>query len=376
DVADVQHTERAIFTSNATRDKLYSDWTGIGIDASPAIEGYDWGRKRVIDEFAGTEEYEGKVIISCTGSDEVSVVSLTIADNEDGIFRIDSDIPFKLQPGVPVELTTYFAPKDEAVYDREIKLKTSFSGIEKEVTARLIGVGLRPHIRVDGYDYGEKILVGNTKNGNGIVYHNNINPEFAMNLTINSLTIDGDDANSFKIDQQWLNAHPYPIVIPIGENIEVPITFTSMHPGDHTANLVAKSDAPATEDHIGELIGRGFTQGIAATDYQFEKIFIHTSRNGTVSLQNNGSEPITITRNIQESKIATSGHSIDLEEFVITGWHTEDGLINNDNAPFELQPGATLTVDVTFTPVEERDEAIHSINLEYVTSVGNEISEI
>ncbi len=376
DVADVQHTDRAIFTSNATRDKLYSDWTGIGIDASPAIEGYDWGRKRVIDEFAGTTEYEGKVIISCTGSDEVSVVSLAIAENEDGIFRIESPIPFKLQPDVPVELTAFFAPKDEVVYDREIKLITSFSSIEKEVTARLIGVGLRPHIDVIGYDFGEKILVDDSKDGYGTVLHNNINPEFAMNLTINSLTIEGEDANAFKISQQWLNAHPFPVVIPIGEEIEVPITFTAMHPGDHTARLVATSDAPAEENHIGELIGRGFTQGIAATDYQFEKIFIHTSRTGTVSLQNNGSEPITITRNIQESKIATSGHSIDLEEFVITGWHTEDGLINNNTAPFELQPGAILTVDVTFTPVEERSEAIHSINIEYLTSVGNEISEI
>lgn len=376
DVAGVQHKDRAIFTCNANKDKLYSDWTGIGADASPLIEGYDWARRRVIDEFAGTNEYEGKVIISSTGSDELNVMSLTIEDNEDGVFRIASDVPLKLQPDKPVELVAYFAPQDEAVYDREIKLVGRFSNIEKEVSARLQGVGLRPHIDVLGHNFGEKILVGKSKSGAGKLLHNNIKPDFAMQLTIFDLTIEGEDASSFAIDQQWLAKNSFPIIIPIGEDIDVPISFNPLRPGEHNARLVAQSDAPAEENHIGELFALAYTEGLVTTDYEFEKIFIHTSSNGSVSLQNIGSEAVTITRGIQESKIATSGNSIDLQEFKITGWHSDDGLINNDAAPFELQPNATLTVDITFTPVEERNEAIHSIDIEYQSSIGNETSHI
>lgn len=375
DVPGVVHSTRALFTSNATKTKLYSDWTGEGILAGPLIEGYDWMKKRVIDEFVPepdkTDGYKGYIIIDNSGNTKLDVVDVVIENDLDGIFRINRlQIPAQLNPNDPIKIDAYFFPKSEKTYVATVKLITKFSGDEKSATAELKGIGIRPHINVDGYDYGPAILVGSSKDGSGIVEHVTIDPTYAMPVTVFSLTIDGPDKNAFVIDPNWLATNTFPITIPINQVLNVPITFTAKHPGSHFAQLIAESDAPKTDNHVGNLIGKGLTEGLNTSDYDYQTIFKFTTKDGKVYLTNYGSSTVTVTKDIAQSLTG------DVNFFSINTWYvSQNGVIklNQPTAPFQLQENDTLWVDVKFKPEAVRR---YDLYVNYETSLSPMVSHL
>lgn len=370
DVPGVPHSTRALFTSNATKVKLYSDWDGIGIQAGPEIIGYDWMKRRVVDDFVPDSikqnGYHGTVILNNTGNTKLIVQDVVIENDLEGVFRLErKQIPGDLQPNNPIPIDVYFSPKSEKTYSAKVTLITTFNNEEKKATASLDGIGIQPHINVIGKNFGPAILIGQSKDDYGIVEHiTNINP---MALTVFKLSIEGTDKDAFEILPDFFANNPYPIVIPINGTLQVPIRFTAKHPGPHYANLVAESDAPITDNHVGELIGRGYNEGLEAIDYNYPTIFITTSADGQVYLKNVGSGPVTITRDILASL-----DGADKNDFVIYDWHTSGGL-QKPTVPFELQPDEYLYVDVRFTP---RRIGYHSAYITYLTSGGTEVSNL
>lgn len=372
DVPGVQHRDSAYFETNAKKTKLYSIWNGIGIEAGPAITGFNWQKRRVIDEYAGVTEYNATVKISNTGNTNLNVNGISIANDPDGVFRYNAaQVPSYLEPGEDkaVDVEVYFAPNAEKAFVSDIILSTTFNNQEKTAQNLLEGIGILPHVEVTGYDFGAPILVGTSLGANGIVAHLTIDELTAMRLTVFDIRIEGEDKDAFVIDPTWYAAQGFPNkIIEIGSSIDVPITFTAQKIGEHRATLVADCDAPKTDKYFDDLIGRGFTEGLYTTDYNYNKIFVFTTKDGSVSLQNMGSDIIQITRDIQDSKI---GNAVDLSEFTITRWYTEQGGLQNPAAPFDLGPGDRLIVEATFAPIEVRDEALHSVKIEYITSIGD-----
>ncbi len=372
DVPGVQHRDSAYFETNAKKTKLYSIWNGIGIEAGPAITGFNWQKKRVIDEYAGVTEYNATVKISNTGNTNLNVNGISIANDPDGVFRYNAaQVPTYLEPGEDkaVDIEVYFAPNAEKAFVSDIILSTTFNNQEKTAQNMLEGIGILPHVEVTGYDFGAPILVGTSLGANGIVAHLTIDELTAMKLTVFDIRIEGEDKDAFVIDPTWYAAQGFPNkIIEIGSSIDVPITFTAQKIGEHRATLVADCDAPKTDKYFDDLIGRGFTEGLYTTDYNYDKIFVYTTKNGSVYLQNMGSDIIQIIRDIQDSKI---GNAVDFDEFTITRWYTEIGGLENPAAPFDLGPGDRLIVEATFAPIEVRDEAPHTIKIEYVTSIGD-----
>jgi len=375
DVPGVVHSTRATFTSNATKTKLYSDWTGEGILAGPLIEGYDWLKKRVIDEFVPepekTEGYKGWIIIDNSGNTKLDVVDVVIENDVDGVFRINKlQIPAQLNPSNPVTIDAYFYPKAEKTYISTVKLITMFNGEEKVATAELKGIGILPHINVEGYDYSPAILVGSSKDGAGLVEQVTKDPTYAMQLTIFNLKIDGVDKDAFTIDPTWLANNPYPIIIPINQSINVPIKFTAKHPGGHFAQLIAESDAPKTDDHVGDLIGKGLTEGLNSSDYDYQTIFKFTTKDGKVYLTNYGSSTVTVTKDIAQS---LSG---DVNFFEINTWYvSNNGIIklNRPMVPFQLEENDTLWVDAKFKPTEVKR---YDLYVNYETSLSPMVSHL
>ena len=364
DVAGVRHDERAMFDCNTDTVKIYSDWTGIGIEAGPAIIGYDWQYKRVIDEYnmsQGIYEYEGTVTVSNTGNTDLDVEGFVIDGDDEGVFEVETDnLPDVLKPDEPIELKAYFRPDEQIDYEATATISTSFNQEILSASDFLLGAGIQPHINVIGKDFGQAILVGESKKDIGTIVHTAMPDEIhSMDLTITNIYIDNDAEGSFEIDPQFFQDNPYPITIKVGDLLEVPITYTGKSPGTHTAELVAESDAPSTDNHRGELIGRSFIQGLAATDHDYGTIFITTSGVGEVSFLNEGSRPVTIDRPISQS---ISG---DINSFTINEVRDENGNQLDPNGEIIVPAGQRIYVNVTFLPMDVMD---YSMQIEYKTA--------
>jgi hypothetical protein len=340
DVPGVKHATRCDFVCNATKIKTYSDWDGSGLDAGPTITGYDWLRKRVIDKFAGTDKYDGEVILNAIGNAKVDVMDLRIEGDVDGVFSFDQkNAPTQLTPETPVPLRVWFAPKAEKEYEAEIVLVGKFSDKQLEVRGKLHGIGILPHIDIRGYTF-PPIMVGNQIDGNAEVMHVTVNPLTAMDLTVFKLRLEGPDKDAFEIPDEYLNP-AQPKVIPIGGNWTIPVKFKPNRPGTFVAKLIPESDAP--DDVAGDLIGEAYQIGVKTSDYDFGKIYITTARDGKVFITNIGSNKVTITRAIFQS-LSGSTNEITIQKLMLNNVEIPD------QPPFLLRPKDTLWVYAQFIP--------------------------
>jgi len=193
----------------------------------------------------------------------------------------------------------------------------------------------------------------------------------AMQLTlIDKLAITGPDKDAFDIRPDWESSEPNTQVITIDNVLDVPVRFTPKRAGAHFAQIVAKSDAPKTDNHIGDLQGFGFIEGIEATNYTFPTIFItKVDHNGIVSLINTGTKEIQITRDIEQSLFGP-----DAASFTIDDWYIASNLRDKPYAPFTLSAGDSLNVKVTFHPLENK--VPYNAWIVYETSIGEATSLI
>jgi hypothetical protein len=376
DKAGDPNRDSAYFTTNAYKTKLYSIWTGIGIDVGPTITGKDWGPRRVIDEWQKNLtppvlNYPWKITLGCIGNTDLLVNNVVIEGDPDSVFSLNHDqIPSTLSQNDPVDIDVAFAPKAEKEYSANVKLISDFNGTTKIATAVLHGIGIEPHINVVGYNFLTPIKVGESSNyENCFVEHKKFSDMTAMQLTLtNKLEIVGPDKDAFTINPAWLDNEPDTQIIPIGSVLSVPVLFTPLRAGTHHAQIVAKSDAPKTDNHVGDLSGIGYIEGIAPTNYDFPTIFITTTNyDGIVSLTNTGTTNITINKDIIQSFGGP-----DVSYFAISDWYLgsnqADPLSHKPQAPFDLNAGDVLYVRLSFTPLEERVPYIAYID--YQTSLN------
>ncbi|MFP4529570.1 MAG: choice-of-anchor D domain-containing protein, partial [Candidatus Kapaibacterium sp.] len=362
-----QDYTRAVFTGNTEVEKLYSDWRGTGILAGPVIEGYDWQVRRVLDQFATVDPNEGypaTIKIGRVGNADLQISSVQILNNDDGVFEIArvNQIPDVITGDDMIEIDAYFKPKEEILYERDIVINAIFNGESKSATAKLRGIGTLPHVAVTGYTFGNN-LVGASETGQGSL-EGVKTTEYPMDLTVFDVEITGADANAFRIDPDWLAAKPYNWTVTPEELVDIPIIFTAQRVGRHSAFLVPDDDA-SLEDPQAELVGFGFTEGLATTDHDFGAIYRTLSGDGQVTLTNTGSETVQITEAIEIS-------GANMDNFQVLGYSTSDGQ-NNPDVPFDLPSNGVVTVDVRFTP-----DALGAFNAEivYTTDVGEAVSNL
>lgn len=350
---------RALFTANATRIKLYSDWKGRGIEAHVAIQGYDWGRRRVADAYARLDNpnygYRGEVTITVTGNTVLNNVDVVLLDDpqfpgDQAAFYVDkSSLPPQLQPGDRVVLPAYFKPTEERAYQARVLVRGSDNNELREAEDILRGIGLQPHVTAEGRDFGT-LLVGQSRQDVAPIVS-----QGTMELTVRDLGIVGDDADAFQIEAAFLQqVRERGLVLRPGESADVPITFTALRVGEHRARMRVISDAPETPEP--ELIGRGISQGLAATDYDFGRHFVTTrvEQTAAVYVRNTGAARVYVERIEKES-----------------------GDINNFDvltpAGFWIEPYSDYPIDVAFAPDAERS---YSMRIRYVTNIGDAYSRV
>ncbi len=363
------HKTEAIFVGNTTKDKLNSIWEGNSIDVGPGINGYDWQKKRIVDNKWVVTPYDGEIEVYCVGNTKINVNSIYLKDDVDAVFTIDNKfIPTQLQPDEHVKIPVTFSPKEEKDYNAKVVFEAEFNNNTMTVEADLLGTGVQPHILITGHTFA-KLYIGESESDYGQVSNPDDNPGYTMPLTVNDLRIVGTDANAFEIDRTVIDPL-LPKTIQPGQTWDIPIKFTALHAGRHDAQLKAYNwdevngnnpDQDAPEVAEGDLVGFGYTEGLETTDWNYGTLFRSLSGDGTVMLINTGSETINITRDIDASLIG----QINAFNSGMMDWHTSDGRTkNNLLAPFQLASGDTLFVDVRFTAL---DVGQYDAQIEYQT---------
>lgn len=345
---NIQHSTRATFTVNTDIIKIYSDWTGTGIEAGPVITGFDWKERRVLDNFVDnttkTDGYEATIEYGNTGNTQLTDVQLTVSGADGQYFTVPvNEVPRALSKGDPMrQMKVFFKPEwviGSRAGERPYEVTLTLSGSGKSATAKLNGVGVQPHIEVlDTLRFGS-LAVNSSKSDNSWAKSTG-SMKLSLTGTITGIRVAGNDAAAFVIDPGFFTQHPYPIVVPTGSSIDVPITFTPNQPRtDFMAELIVESDAPEQPKTI--LLGEGFQTSfpvsVEATDHDFGKQFITLTKDGQVTITNTSA---TIT-----------GTVIDMQ---VAGNDANNFLILSPQPPFDLGPGQSMPIDVRFGPTQER----------------------
>jgi hypothetical protein len=374
----VEDKTRAVFTANTDEIKVYSDWTGTGINAGPFITGYDWNERRVLDNFAGVTEYPFTVTY---GNSEKSAalenVTIKVIGADAPYFTADLiTVPSRLSAGednktLAVSFKPTYLPgtRDaERAYTLQLEMKGTFNGVEKTATAELKGIGVQPHVALTPkIDFGT-FKVNESKSENAVLTSNGTMKLTLMNK-IKGFSIDGPDAARFVIDPAFLAQNPYgtPVSNIVGNNtIAIPVIFTAENAArtaPYTATLHIETDAP--ENPTTELVAVVVETGkpaVKTTDVELKQ-YITLTKDGKVEIENTGEVDVTIT----EIK-APQGSFY---------WK----ILSNTPMPKTLKVGEVLALDVQYSPInvflDAQNQVVKDIaTIEYVTSIGSYISTL
>lgn len=346
--------------ADTKEEKTWSEWTGNGIDADLIIDPVYWEEVRVMDGYEESNvTVDGGYIQKCKVShtipngNELLNVQIQITDNGGGVFSlVNSNLEFaKLAPGDSYEFDVLFTPTDHGDFTGTIKAITTFVGERIESEAALTASAGRPRIDYGDYDFGI-VLENDISNYEFVSIRNMSNDQYdnhdwKLEVFDNIRIIDNadaGDASAFEIDPSFFTPDLYPFYLyETGDanEILVPIRFKPTVSKAYSARLVCNHDAPLDIDAFGLLQGQALVPDFATTDYYFGKPYYTLSTVGTVTFTNNGTVPLTMQEPLLMDEDATG-------PFVINrSWVGTDE--TQVSYPYDLQPGNTLTVELTFT---------------------------
>jgi len=206
----VPHSLRINYTTNADREKLYSDLKGQGSDANLSVSPFSW-IERVIDSYQqnrGILEYTGKVKIQNVGNTPSTIKSVTIEGGMSTVFgwKGGSTLTDAIAPNDSREIDVFFKPFEmpqrdaERKYSSEIVVKYIVNGEEKETRSSIEGTALQPMVEITNQDWGSQIvnsvttlpIVISNKNVNAFAPLTN-NEGGTMDLIVDSLVIVGNE---------------------------------------------------------------------------------------------------------------------------------------------------------------------------------------
>ncbi len=369
--AGVTDIDTAHFISNAgSNEKSWSEWKGIGIDAEPIIDGYDFGKRRIVKPHDGKNDssyYEWNVNYGCIATNDAAklhVRNIYIEDDTDGVFRLDeNNMIIDLTKGQFETLPLFFEPKEEKAYNAKVIIEAKFSELVKYDTAQITGTGIQPHVEIKGYEWTELLTVGDTRDGDG--WLTNIIKSDAgktQQLVIDDLVITGPDANAFEVKQSFMDQMP--VYVDPGDSLAVPYTFTAMHNGRHAALVQTVSNSWNPAEDSDSLIGIVAEFGLTSNDRDFGLHYVTLDSTDTVYLQNQSSETIQV---LEEPTITGN----DPQYFTLDRYYVESTGQTPAQVPFDLQSQDKLISEVTFRTFDTGDTAVFNAQIDYKTSIDD-----
>jgi len=162
----VPHALRIDYTTNAEKQKLYSDLKGQGSDASLSVSPFTW-IERVIDTYQqnrGITQYVGKVKIQNLGNTISAIKSVSIEGGIPTVFewKADPTLTIAMTAGDSRQIDVFFKPMEmpqrdaERKYISEIVVKYVVNGEEREARSFIEGTALQPMVHLTDQDWGSR----------------------------------------------------------------------------------------------------------------------------------------------------------------------------------------------------------------------------
>lgn len=162
----IPHSLRINYTTNAEKQKLYSDLKGQGSDASLSVSPFTWV-ERVIDTYQqnkGITQYVGKVKIQNLGNTVSTIKSVSIDGLSSSVFswKGDQTLLISMAAGESREIDVFFKPMEmpqrdaERKYTSEIVVKYLVNGEEREARSALEATALQPMVHLTNQNWGSR----------------------------------------------------------------------------------------------------------------------------------------------------------------------------------------------------------------------------
>jgi len=246
----IQHTLRINYTVSATKEKLYSDLTGMGSDAELSVSSFTW-TERVIDKYQtqnGITRYAGKIQIKNLGNATTYITSVEIPATS-FTFEANATLLDGMSPSQSKTIDVYFTPNElplrgaEAQYTTAVIVRYNVNGVEKETLGRLDATALQPQIDLSNQDWGTR--QSNTRTTLPVYIQNknvyaksplNDSYDGTMDLVIDSVVIDNNSPFVWTETNSKIITFNPPLVISNGGTERINVDFIPTQPGSYQGN--------------------------------------------------------------------------------------------------------------------------------------------
>jgi hypothetical protein len=206
----VTHKLRIDYTTNAQREKLYSDLQGGGSDAQLSVSPFSW-TERVIDKYQvskGITRYAGKVTIQNLGNTVSYIEKVVLVGSDDGYFSFTEPLDLRngMAPNDKRVVDVYFTPTETDGRQSERKFNVDFivdyrvATDAKQSKSTLEGTALQPMVEITNQDWKSQVvnsvttlpIIISNKNATAFAPLTN-NEGGTMDLVVDSLVIVGNE---------------------------------------------------------------------------------------------------------------------------------------------------------------------------------------
>lgn len=240
------YRDSIVFFSDADKIDSVAVLNGYGIQPGMISSSYDWGRKRIGNEYTAGNQC---ITIENTSDGDVTIYGFVTKVNKGGsVFQFDEKLlnNITIHSGEIKFIPVKFKPMDTGVYELVIIYDNS---INSQTETRLFGIGVNPRLETQNVAFDTSVVEHYQNPIHDTVRFKNVEWEFADTIRINDLKIlpNGDEisidsswgAAGFKFDKKSLNL---PRILFPGEVLEIPMMFVAKKEGDVYTSIKTISD--------------------------------------------------------------------------------------------------------------------------------------
>jgi hypothetical protein len=165
-IVNVNHNLRINYTTNAKREKLYSDLSGVGSDAQLSVTSFSW-TERVIDKYQvakGVSKYSGKITVTNLGNTISYMERAVLVGNDASYFSFDEPNDFRtgMAPGEKRTINVYFTPTEtdrrgsERTYSAKLAIDYRVAANARQSQSNLEGTALQPQVQITDQNWGSQ----------------------------------------------------------------------------------------------------------------------------------------------------------------------------------------------------------------------------
>lgn len=293
------YRDSIIFFSDADQIDSVAILNGNGIQPGMISTSFDWGRKRIGNEYSAGNEC---IVIENTSDGDVTIYGFAKKVNKGGeVFQFDEKLldNVTIQSGDTIYIPVKFKPLNVGKYELVLAYDNS---INSQTETRLFGIGVDPKLVPQDVDFDTSVVNRKQYPIHDTVRFENVDWEFGDIIKINDLKIlpNGDEISTdieqygklgFKFDKNSL--HLPRILLP-GEVLEIPMMFVAQDTGHVYTSIRTLSDIEP--EVTSNIHGYGIYQKLSITPTYTKPPSICIGDQDTITYlyENLGNETINI----------------------------------------------------------------------------------